>query len=321
MQEDKNFLDSHSKVAVVIPAFKVNKQILDVISQIGPEVGQIIVVDDGCPELSGELVVAHSGDSRVSVIFHGKNLGVGAAVITGYVKALEEGAQIIVKVDGDGQMDLTKLLALIQPIMSGAAGYAKGNRFTDIEGLRLMPKNRILGNLVLSFLAKLSTGYWGVFDPNNGFTAISAHSLSQVPLHKVDGRYFFESDMLFRLGLANIKVQDIAMPSIYGSEVSNLKIRRVLIEFPFKHTRNFFKRILYTYFLRDFNLASLELLLGTCLMVFGAVLGIENWLNGVNDKQPTPPGTLILVAMSMLSGLQFLLAFFSFDMLGKARNS
>ena len=320
MQRANNFLDGHSKVAVVIPAFKVSKQILDVISQIGPEVRQIIVVDDGCPELSGELVVAHSGDPRVSVIFHGKNLGVGAAVITGYVKALEEDAQIIVKVDGDGQMDLTKLLALIQPIMSGAAGYTKGNRFTDIEGLRLMPKNRILGNLVLSFLAKLSTGYWGVFDPNNGFTAVSAHSLSQLPLHKVDGRYFFESDMLFRLGLANIKVQDIAMPSIYGSEVSNLKIRRVLIEFPFKHTRNFFKRILYTYFLRDFNLASLELLLGTCLMVFGAVLGIENWLNGINDNQPTPPGTLILVAMSILSGLQFLLAFFSFDMLGKARN-
>jgi hypothetical protein len=127
--------------------------------------------------------------------------------------------------------------------------------------------------------------------------------------------------MLFRLGLANIKVQDIAMPSIYGSEVSNLKIKRVLVEFPIKHTRNFFKRILYTYFVRDFNLASLELLLGIFLMVFGAVLGIENWLSGVNDKQPTPPGTLILVTMSILSGLQFLLAFFSFDMLGKARNS
>ncbi|CAN2228290.1 WcaA Glycosyltransferases involved in cell wall biogenesis [Candidatus Nanopelagicaceae bacterium] len=303
-------------IAVVIPAFKVKAQILEVIASIGPEVKKIIVVDDACPENSGEFVKANCEDHRVEVIFHKINLGVGGAVKTGYKRSLEINAEIVVKIDGDGQMDTSRIAALVTPISSGQADYAKGNRFFDVETVRAMPKVRILGNLGLSFLTKLSTGYWQIFDPNNGFTAISRNRLQSIPLEKIDDGYFFESDMLFRLNLINAVVRDVPMPAIYENEKSNLKVRRVLIEFPFKHSRNFTKRILYSYYLRDFNLASIELPLGITLGLFGTILGAYSWFQGISNGRPTQPGTLILTAMSMLAGLQLVLAFLSYDTKG-----
>ena len=301
-------------ICAVIPAYKVSREIGDVISSLGTEITQIIVIDDGCPERSGGLVIENCKDPRIEVIFHPKNLGVGEAMKTGYKRALEKGADIVVKIDGDGQMDSTAIPKLIQPLMSGVAGYSKGNRFYDVEGVRKMPKIRIMGNLVLSFFAKLSSGYWGIFDPNNGFTAINSRSLKALPIEKVDSGYFFESDMLFRLGLAGVKVIDVNLPARYGNEKSSLKISKVFFEFPVKHTRNFVKRITYSYFLREFNLASLQLIFSLLLLLFGLTLGIQNWISGILVGEPTPPGTLIVVAISILSGIQFLIAFFSFDM-------
>lgn len=301
-------------ICVVIPAYRVSREIGGVISSIGNEITQILVIDDGCPENSGRLVEESYRDPRIEVIFHLENLGVGAAMKTGYKRALEKGADIVVKLDGDGQMDSKAISKLIAPVELGAAGYSKGNRFYDVDGVRKMPKIRIMGNLVLSFFAKLSSGYWGVFDPNNGFTAINSRSLKALTIEKIDSGYFFESDMLFRLGLAGVKVIDVNIPARYGNEVSNLKISKVFFEFPIKHTRNFVKRIIYSYFLRDFNLASLQLVISCLLLVFGLTLGIQNWISGILVNEPTPPGTLIIVAISILSGIQFLTAFFSFDM-------
>jgi len=310
----KNRVNSKTiQICVVIPAFKVKAQVLGVISAIGPEVQKIIVIDDACPEKSGQYVKANTKDSRVEVIFHDTNLGVGGAVKSGYKRALELDAEIIVKIDGDGQMDTSKIENVVSPIRNGLAGYAKGNRFCDIEAVRAMPKIRIIGNLGLSFLSKLSSGYWRIFDPNNGFTAISRTELMKIPLHKIDDRYFFESDMLFRLNLAGAIVKDVPMPSIYGDERSNLKIRRVLFEFPYKHSRNFTKRLIYCYYLRDFNLASIELPLGIFLGLFGSILGLNSWFHGVANERATQPGTLILISMSILAGLQLVLAFFSYD--------
>lgn len=302
------------QVCVVIPAFKVKAQILQVIGSIGPEVQKIIVVDDACPEKSGEHVKLSTKDPRVEIIFHDTNLGVGGAVKTGYERALEIGSDIIVKIDGDGQMDTSRINELINPIRIDHADYTKGNRFFDVEAVRAMPKIRIIGNLGLSFLTKLSSGYWRIFDPNNGFTAISRNKLLLLPLNKIDNGYFFESDMLFRLYLVDASVRDVPMPSIYGEEKSSLKIRRVVIEFPFKHLRNLSKRIIYSYYLREFNLASIELPLGFVLILFGSSLGVNSWLNGISSGQPTEPGTLILVALSILMGFQLILAFLSFDM-------
>jgi glycosyltransferase involved in cell wall biosynthesis len=238
-------------IAVVIPAYKVKSHILGVIESIGPEVHKIIVVDDACPEKCGDHVNANTNDPRVQVIFHATNLGVGGAVKTGYKRALEIGSDIIVKIDGDGQMDTTKIGELISPIRSGVADYTKGNRFFNVEAVKAMPKIRIFGNLGLSFLTKFSSGYWRIFDPANGFTAIGKDKLQSIPLHKVDNSYFFESDILFRLNLVDAVVRDIPMPAIYQNEKSNLRISRILIQFPLKHLRNFGKRNIYTYYLRD----------------------------------------------------------------------
>lgn len=300
-------------VAVVIPAYKVSKQIISTIESIGSEVKHIIVIDDACTEGSGNIVVANIKDSRVEVIFHKQNLGVGGAMKTGYERALELGSDVIVKIDGDGQMDATKIPEMTCLILQDEGDYIKGNRFFDIDTVRTMPMTRIFGNLALSFFAKLSTGYWRIFDPNNGFTAVSSTALKQIQLKKIDNRYFFESDMLFRLNLARAVVIDFPMDSRYRSEQSNLKIGKVLLEFPIKHFRNFIKRIAYTYYLRDFTLASIELPVGVVLTLFGFFSGLANFINSQTLNRGTPTGTLILVSMSILVGTQFILSFFSFD--------
>jgi dolichol-phosphate mannosyltransferase len=300
-------------IAVVIPAYKVKVHLLAVIQSIGPEVKNILVIDDACPEKSGEYVMANVSDPRVEVIFHKTNLGVGGAVKTGYKRALQLNSDVVVKIDGDGQMDTSRISDLASPILEGLADYAKGNRFFDVEAVRAMPKIRIFGNLGLSFLTKLSSGYWKIFDPANGYTAINREKLKSISLDKVDNGYFFESDILFRLNLLQAKVTDVQMPAIYDNEKSNLRIRRVLFEFPLKHLRNFVKRIVYTYYLRDFNLASIELPLGIFLSGFGLILGAFAWVNGIVTSTPTQTGTLILIAMSNLAGLQLILAFLSYD--------
>lgn len=301
------------KIGVVIPAFKVSKHILGLLEDIGPEVGAIYVVDDGCPEKSGELVAKYCSDRRVQVIYHLENQGVGGAVMTGYRSALKDGAAIIVKLDGDGQMKLTDLATLIAPIIDGQADYSKGNRFYNIEQIHSMPKIRILGNLVLSFFSKFSSGYWNIFDPNNGFTAISAPILRTLPLEKIDNRFFFESDMLFRLYLSRAKVVDIPLDAIYADEISNLKISRSIIEFFGKHLRNTVKRIFYVYYLRDFSLASLELPLGIGIGTFGTILGLRSWIHSISSGIATNTGTQILVAISCLASLQLILSFADFD--------
>jgi dolichol-phosphate mannosyltransferase len=301
------------QVYVVIPAYKVEDQILSVIKSIGAEIDGIVVVDDECPQGSGKRVLRENVDPRVEVMFHDRNTGVGGAVKTGYLRALEKGSDIIVKIDGDGQMDSSKIGELIFPIKNLEADYTKGNRFSDVETIRVMPKIRIVGNLGLSFLTKLSSGYWRVFDPTNGFTAISRDALTKIPLTKIDNGYFFESDMLFRLNIARSRVRDVSIPAIYGEETSNLSVYKALIQFPYKHFRNLLKRILYTYYLKDFNMASIELPLGVLLSSSGVVIGAYNWFQALDSGTPTPPGTLILIAVCLLAGLQLVLAFLSYD--------
>jgi dolichol-phosphate mannosyltransferase len=298
---------------VVIPCYRVSKHILSVISSIGPEVGVIVVVDDACPENSGELVKQRVSDPRVSVEFLPKNLGVGGAVLAGYRKAIERGASVIVKLDGDGQMDPSLIPQFTAPIVQGLADYTKGNRFFDLESLRSMPVLRLIGNAGLSFISKLSSGYWKVMDPTNGYTAIDARVAAILPHSKIASRYFFESDMLFRLNTLQAVVQDIPMDALYGNERSNLKIKRVLFEFPARHAIRFFKRIFYTYFLRDFNAASLQLLVGIALFLSGTVFGLKNWAYYSALQTPAPTGTVLLATIQVILGVQFLLSWITYD--------
>lgn len=311
---------SMGKIAVVIPAYKVSDQIVALVKSIGPEVSQIIVVDDGCPDSSGQILADQVKDSRLSIIFHEKNMGVGAAVKTGYRAALKTNADVVIKLDGDGQMDPKEIENLARPISEGWAQYTKGNRFFAAEAISQMPKSRVFGNLFLTFMTKFSTGYWRIFDPNNGYTAISAKTLKLIPLDKVDDRYFFESDMLFRLYLANAIVFDVPIAAIYGDEKSNLKIRRVIFEFPYKHNRNLLKRIAYSYYIREFNLASLELPIGLILGGFGLIRGGTAWWHSIQTGITAPAGTVVLSAVLILSSIQFILGFLNFDINNYPKN-
>jgi dolichol-phosphate mannosyltransferase len=307
------------KIAVVIPAYKVAAHIIKVVEAIGKQVSEIIVVDDKCPQNSGLLVMKKCKDKRLKVLYNSKNLGVGGSMIIGYKEALKSHPAFVVKIDGDGQMDPNLISTFIQALQKTGADYAKGNRFADPENLKIMPKKRIFGNLVLSFFAKFSTGYWNVFDPNNGFTVIRGNVLNQIPLDKISNGYFFESDMLFRLSLISAEVIDIPMKPIYGEEKSNLNISKSLFEFTFKHNKNFLKRIAYNYFLRDFNLASMELILAVNFLFFGTTLGGINLIQAIESNSSMSVGLLVLISILIISGLQLLLNFLNFDMSTRGR--
>lgn len=301
------------KIAVVLPCFRVKAHIMGVLGKIGSEVSSIYVVDDCCPEGSGDFVLEHCRDPRVVVLRNPVNLGVGGAVMTGYQAAIADGADVIVKIDGDGQMDPALLPRFVRPILKGQADYTKGNRFYDLTHIGRMPKMRLLGNAVLSLMSKLSTGYWQLFDPTNGYTAIDARVAASLPFSRISPRYFFETDILFRLNTFRAAVVDVPMDSVYEDEKSNLRISRVLGEFLFKHLKNLSKRIFYNYFLRDMSLASLELLVGVAMLVFGVVYGSIQWHASVVTGEPAALGTIMIASLPIISGLQFLLAFFSFD--------
>ena len=309
------------RVAVVIPAYRVTQHIVELILSIPDSVWRIYVVDDACPDGSGKYVKTQITDPRVCVLFQEVNGGVGSAVMAGYKAALADQADIIVKVDGDGQMDPALIPDFIAPIVSGEADYTKGNRFYDLEMVKSMPGIRILGNAVLSLLTKLSSGYWNLFDPTNGYTAIHADACKRLPFQKISERYFFETDMLFRLNTLRAVVVDIPMDAKYGDETSNLKISKIMVEFLYKHTRNFGKRIFYNYFLRDLSLASIELVLGLFLTSFGVVFGSYHWLVSAQLGVPTSAGTVMVAAMPFLIGLQLILSFIGYDIASIPRRS
>lgn len=302
-----------ANISVVIPCYRVKDHIAGVLSSIGPEVNTIYVVDDCCPESTGAFVGECCCDPRVKVIVNPENLGVGGAVLAGYRVAFADGADVIVKIDGDGQMDPALIPKFVAPIMRRQADYTKGNRFYDLRNISRMPSVRLFGNALLSFMTKLSSGYWHIFDPTNGFTAIDGRLVPHLPLDQISNRYFFESDMLFRLNTIRAVVMDIPMDACYGDEKSNLSILKVIPDFLYRHASNFFKRVVYNYFLRDMTLASIEFLVGLLLLSFGIVFGGGNWAHSVRFQTVAPFGTIMVSALSVLAGLQLLLAFLGYD--------
>lgn len=306
-------MNNDVKIAVVIPCYKVTAHIRNVVSAIGPEVHQIYLIDDCCPEQSGDYAFHHINDPRLQVLKNSINLGVGGAVMKGYQQALLDGATIIVKVDGDGQMNPKFIPQLIQPILDNVADYTKGNRFYNLETLTSMPNIRLFGNAVLSFFTKLSSGYWDIFDPTNGYTAIHANVASHLPFDKISKRYFFESDMLFRLNTLRAVVFDVPLDATYGDEISNLKVHQVIGEFLIKNTKNFFKRIFYNYYLRNMSIASIELPIGLGLFLFGTIFGGVEWLHHARQHIAAPTGTIMLATLPTLMGLQLILAFLNYD--------
>jgi len=290
---------SSCQIAVVIPCFRVREQILQVLAGIGQDVGWIYVVDDACPQRTGDWVRSHCADPRVRVILHTENQGVGGATLTGYRHAMKSAADVIVKIDGDGQMDTALIGSISRPLLAGQADYAKGNRFHRLAFIRGMPWLRLIGNAVLSFMTKLSSGYWQIVDPTNGFTAIRRELLNELELDKIARRYFFESDLLYHLNQTRAVVIDVPMQARYNCEPSNLRPMRVIAPFVLKHLHNTIRRLGYSYLVRGFSVASVELGLGAILFSAGSafaalpiIVGIQmllSWLNFDIASEPRQP--------------------------------
>jgi glycosyltransferase involved in cell wall biosynthesis len=295
-----------TRVAVIVPAYRAAGAIEKVLSGIPSWVNVIYVVDDASPDGTGARVRAQA-DSRVQLLVHDVNRGVGGAMVTGYRRALAEGVDICVKMDADDQMDPALLGALIEPLASGRADYAKGNRFRDAEALRRMPLGRKIGNAGLSFLIKAASGQWHIFDPTNGYVAIHRAVLAGLDLRKVHPRYFFESSMLILLRRLDAVVEDVPMPARYGDESSHLSIGRTLIEFPWLLLRYGLRRVLWQYFIADFNAVSLLLLSGVPLVTFGGVFGLYHWIDNYRHHVLTPTGTVMLAVLPLILGFQLLL--------------
>ncbi|WP_245629393.1 glycosyltransferase family 2 protein [Kiloniella spongiae] len=305
--------DKKTSIVVVIPCYQVKSHIKDVLEAIPNFVDAIICVDDACPEKSGDFIEANIQDNRITVLRHFDNRGVGGAMITGFDAALKAGHDIAVKIDGDGQMDPSLISGFIDPLLTGEADYTKGNRFWDSRSLVAMPKVRLFGNAILGFINKFSSGYWRIMDPTNGFLAIHLSVFQLLDTSKIASSYFFESDMLFRLNLIRAVVLDIPMEAKYGDEISNLKISRVILPFLGGHVRNSVKRLVYSYFLRDFSLASLEFIIGPMLICYGAIFGVWHWYLSAFQGQQATPGQVMLAALPMIVGLQLVLSALNFD--------
>jgi len=302
-------------LAVVIPAYRVADTIEVVIKELPKYLRYVIVVDDASPDNTSALVKALvKEDRRIVLIRHDQNQGVGGAMQTGFKKALELGAQVVVKLDGDHQMDAAYIPALITPLLEGKADYAKGNRFRDFESLRLMPLIRRIGNLGLSFLTKAATGYWNCFDPTNGFFAIRAEILEQLPLERIDRGYFFETSMLANLYLLDAFILDVSIPARYRGERSSMSIWRVLVEFPVKLFATGLRRLTLRYFLFDFSMVSVYLLAGIPLILFGLIFGSVKWVQYIELGVPAPTGTVILPTLALILGIQILLSAIEIDM-------
>ena len=304
------------KVDVVIPCYCVGNQIWNVLDGVLKQkvIRNIVVVDDACPEHTGKLVTEKfENEERVIVLTNESNLGVGGAMCAGYKYSFEHGADIVVKMDGDGQMDSKHIQAIIKPIVDGKCDYTKGNRFFYPQHLQSMPIIRLIGNSALSLINKFTSGYWSVMDPTNGYTALHRNAYYQLIHENLARDYFFESDMLYQLGNAQAVIQDIPLPAIYANEVSHLQVSRVLLKFPGRYLKRFFKRIILRYFIRDFNFASLEIIFGSCLFFIGLSFGFYKWITNFIQGISTPAGTVMIVGILIIIGFQMLLSALNYD--------
>ena len=302
------------KIGCLIPCFRGGPITLSLIDKALKFTDYVILIDDACPNQTGQLAEERfASTDKVKVLFNSHNQGVGKSCQHGIRFLLENDCTIIIKIDADGQMDPNLIPSLIQPIIEGKAEAVKGNRFTSVDDFLSMPKIRIIGNLGLSFLNKISTGYWELFDPTNGFIAFKSSALKRVRIEKTDNRYFFESDLLFQSSLAQVTFAQISMSSVYGNEISSLRPMRELRRFASKHLVNFFKRLIYQYFLLDFNAGSLELLGGSIGFMLTTIFSLKLFISGILYNKYATSGESGLFAVLSIMTMQMFIAFLYYD--------
>ncbi len=310
----------NKKIIIVIPCFKVKNKISNVITKVPDWVYKIICVDDCCPQGTGKYIEQNINDDRILTIYNELNEGVGGACLVGFKKAVELGAEIIVKVDGDDQMDLSLLNKFIEPIILNEADFTKGNRFTKLIDYLEMPVLRKIGNISLSFFNRFSSGYWNLFDTTNGYLCFNSKIINILPLEKISKNYFFESDLLNWLYIIRAKVKDIPIRSIYNNEKSNINIFSVLIKFPPLYFRNFFRRFFYEYCVRNPDMKFISFIVGLFSLFFGLIYSFSVWRTGIGDD-PLPSGTVGIALISLLVGINFISYFFVSDMNNYPKNN
>jgi dolichol-phosphate mannosyltransferase len=303
-----------ARIAVVIPCFRVASQIADVVRSIPQRYALVICVDDASPDdVSGALRALN--DPRVIYVRHERNRGVGGAVMTGWTEALARGADIVVKMDGDGQMRGEELDTLVTPLLDGSADVAKGNRFVDQVALRAMPPARLAGNALLSFAVKAVSGYWNVLDPTNGFIAVRSALLRHLDRGWLAERYFFETSLLVALNVAHARVADVGLPARYVDAPSSLRVGRVTATFPWLLARALVRRFYWRYLIEDFGVVSVGVLIGLPLTLFGAVFGAWHWIQSIRTGTPATAGTVFVAALPIILGVQLLLVAIVLDVL------
>jgi glycosyltransferase involved in cell wall biosynthesis len=294
------------RITTVVPAHDEVRHIGQVIKTMPEFVDHMIVVDDASRDGTSEAALA-CGDPRLIILKATQNQGVGGATLLGYRKAVEIGSDIIVKMDGDGQMLPEYLSSLLDGIVEQGYDYAKGNRFLASESLAFMPKHRLFGNVILTFLTKLASGYWHIFDPQNGYTAIKDKVLRALDLDAIHRRFFFENDMLVHLNFQSFRVKDVAIAARYGDEESDINIFKIGSTFPFLLIRMFFHRVYQKYILRDFSPIALFLFSGMALFFWGLLFGLYLWIKSIITGLATPTGTIMLALLPLILGFQLLL--------------
>lgn len=312
----KNKIDNNT-IVVVIPYYNAAKHIVNVVAKLPAFISAVIIVDDCGSELLPESAIKKviKANSKLIILRNEHNLGVGGATKKGFQHAIDMNADIVIKVDADDQMDTSYLEQMITPLLSNKAEMTKGNRFRDMKALQKMPFPRRFGNLFLSFLTKMATGYWNNFDPTNGFIALKVSVLKNIDFDKLSNRYFFETSLISELYFVSARIKDIAMPAIYADEKSNMKLWTIPISFSARLLKVFVKRLIKQYLLYDFCLGSIYLIIGLPMFLFGVVFGIYEWVYYASQNIPAPTGTIMVVVLNIILGFQLLLQAIQYDVI------
>jgi glycosyltransferase involved in cell wall biosynthesis len=301
------------RVGVVVPAYDEEALIGATLGGIPEVVDRIIVVDDGSSDRTAERA-RESGDTRVEVLSHERRSGVGAATLTGYRRALADGLDVVVVMNGDNQMDPDDLPTLVEPVARGELDYAKANRLATGQAWQLIPKTRFFGNAILSMLTKIASGYWHVADSQSGYTVVSREMLERLDLDHIYTNYGFPNDMLVHLNVWNARVRDFPSRPIYGvGERSNMRYRHVVPRIAWLLVRGFFWRLWEKYVKRDFHPLVFFYFMGFVATVAGILLGLVVVGYRIAGYS-IPIASVVLVALLVISGLQFTLFAMWFDM-------
>jgi glycosyltransferase involved in cell wall biosynthesis len=303
------------RVAVVVPAYNEETLIAETVRNVPGFVDRVYVVDDASKDATADRareVAEH--DRRIEVVVHDRNSGVGAAIVTGYKRAIEEQIDVTAVMAADNQMDPSDLETLVVPVARGEVDYAKANRLFTGQAWQLIPRSRYLGNAVLSLLTKIASGYWHIADSQSGYTAVSLRTLELLDLDRIYPRYGFPNDMLVHLNVTNARVRDFPSRPVYGvGERSGIRFRRVVPSISWLLVKGFFWRMREKYVIRDFHPLVFFYFLGFVMLLLGLGLGIAETVLRIMGNE-IPVATVVLIALLLVSGSQFTLFAMWFDM-------